>query len=69
MTHKHEWRIKVSLFLDIPARLTHQLAKKRLRSKDVKVDGADWPRARSYCATCGVMRDFAVTEYWENEKT
>jgi len=65
--HRHEWRIKVELFLDIPARLGHRLAKRRLRSKDVQVDGANWPKARSYCVTCGASEDFAVPPEWKNE--
>jgi len=51
----HVWRVKVNLFVDIPLRLVHRMAKTRIRSKDVQVDGADWPQMLVYCATCGVM--------------
>lgn len=49
--------MKVSLFLDIPSSLAHQLSKTRLRKRSVRVDGADWPRALYYCtnARCGWM--------------
>lgn len=52
----HEWRVKVELFLDIPERLAHRLAKTRLRDKDVRVEGANWPKAYTYCSKCGSRR-------------
>lgn len=39
----------VDLFLDIPSRLEHRLAKCRLRSRDVRVLGAGWPSSILYC--------------------
>lgn len=45
-------RVQVSVFLDIPASLSHALTKGSLRSKDVKIDGADWPRCVWYCTRC-----------------
>lgn len=53
MSCQHEWRVKVELFLDIPIRLMHGLNKKRLRSRDVQLDGANWPKALIYCKKCG----------------
>lgn len=50
---KHAWRIKVELFLDIPEELFHRLAKKRLRSREVRVEGANWPKSYAYCSKCG----------------
>ena len=54
---KGEIRIKVELFLDIPFRLAHQLSKKNLRSKDVKIEGANWPKEMLYCTHpgCGMI--------------
>ena len=50
---KGEIRIKVELFLDIPFSLAHQLSKKNLRSRDVVLEGANWPREYLYCSECG----------------
>ena len=55
MKHRHVWRIKVELFLDIPIGLEHLINKKTLRSRDVKIDGANWPKSYIYCATCGLL--------------
>ncbi len=49
----HEWRMKVELLLDIPIRLHRRLNKKRLRVKDVRIDGANWEKALIYCTKCG----------------
>jgi len=53
MSCKHVPRIKVELFLDIPANLFKRLSKKNLRSKSVQIDGARWPECYLYCARCG----------------
>jgi len=50
---QHDFRMKVELFLDIPIKLAHRLNKKVLRRKSVKIDGANWPKAITYCAKCG----------------
>ncbi len=50
----HVLRIKVELFLDIPASLSHRLNKKALRGRSVRVDGANWPKAYTYCEKCGM---------------
>lgn len=52
---KHDWKVKVELFLDIdhdPA--FHNLSKKMLRTKHVRVEGANWPKSTAYCNKCGV---------------
>lgn len=51
----HMWRIKVELFLDISVAQFHSLSKEALRSKDVRIEGANWPKAYAYCARCGVQ--------------
>lgn len=53
MTCKHEWRIKVELFLDIDEKFFHRLNKKNLRSKNIRIEGADWPDCYAYCTKCG----------------
>ncbi len=50
---KHEFRVKVDLFLDIPLALQHRITKQRLRSKYVRIDGAGWPQSIVYCRKCG----------------
>ncbi len=50
---KHEWRIKVELFLDIPTTLERRLNKTTLRRQDVEIDGANWPKSYVYCRRCG----------------
>jgi hypothetical protein len=52
---KHTFRMKVELFLDIPVSLNHGLNKTTLRSKSVRLDGANWPKAYTYCEKCGAM--------------
>jgi hypothetical protein len=52
----HNMRVKVDVFLDIPAHLVHNLSKGSLRSKDVKIDGAGWDRMLVYCTKCGVSQ-------------
>ena len=49
----HVWRVKVELFLDIPPYLVHALSKRSLRDIGVVVEGANWPKAVSYCTLCG----------------
>jgi hypothetical protein len=44
-----EMRVKVELFLDIPFSKWCRLSKKSLRESDVRVDGANWPKASLYC--------------------
>jgi hypothetical protein len=39
---RHEWREKVELFLDIPLSISHRLNKQALRSREVKIEGANW---------------------------
>jgi hypothetical protein len=53
MTCKHEWRIKVELFLDIPTRLERHLNKKTMREREVEIEGANWPKSYVYCRRCG----------------
>src|SRR5574342_102061 len=50
-------RMKVNLFLDIPASLERKLSKKALRTKQVIVDGAGWDTVLYYCenSKCGYM--------------
>jgi hypothetical protein len=50
---EHEWRVKVELFLDIPLELSHRINKKAIARADVRIEGANWPKARTYCAKCG----------------
>ncbi len=50
---EHVFRIKVELFLDIPLSMEHRLSKKNIASKEVKVDGANWPKQMIYCEKCG----------------
>lgn len=45
-------RCKVEALLDIPAHLEHQLTKFRMRSREVHLDGVNWPKARLYCTSC-----------------
>lgn len=45
-------RCQVSLFLEIPGRLMHNLSKQNLRSREVMVLGAGWPTATMYCTGC-----------------
>jgi hypothetical protein len=52
---KHDWRLKVNLFLDIPLSLESRLNKRALKSARVRVEGAGWPSALLYCAMCGRM--------------
>jgi hypothetical protein len=47
------WRAKVELFLDIPAEYGHQINKRVLRSRRIRVEGANWPKAYTYCEKCG----------------
>lgn len=54
---RHVWRVKFELFLDIPDRLARRINKRTLREKDVRIDGASWPRARRYCEKCGRSGD------------
>lgn len=42
-------RVQVDLFLDVPAELMHGLSKAALRRREVRVMGANWPKARTYC--------------------
>ena len=49
----HIWRAKVEMFLDIPISAIRGLSKQRLRKRDIQIDGADWSKARTYCAKCG----------------
>lgn len=55
---KGEVRVKVELFLDIPFSLAHRLSKENLRLKDVKVEGANWPKEMLYCTHpgCGMIK-------------
>lgn len=53
--HRGTLRLKVSMFLDIPAIMNHGLSKTALRSKDVRSDGVDWPNSLLYCTRCGWM--------------
>ena len=46
-------RCKVEALLDIPARLKHQLTKFAMRSREVQLDGVNWPKALLYCTSCG----------------
>lgn len=48
-------RCKVELFLDIDMRVYRRLSKKTLRTKFVRVEGANWPTASFYCTRteCG----------------
>jgi hypothetical protein len=50
----HVARVNVELFLDIPLSLHRRLNKKALRSRDVRIGGANWPKAYTYCEKCGV---------------
>jgi len=50
---KHEFRLKVELYLDIPVELDHALSKAALRDSRVRIEGAGWPTALCYCAKCG----------------
>lgn len=54
---KRSIRCKVNLFLDIDMRAYGSLNKGTLRTKLVRVDGADWPRALLYCdkENCGFI--------------
>jgi len=51
-------RVKVNLYLDIPLSLMNRLSKRNLRSRDVKVEGANWPEELLYCTNhkCGMMK-------------
>jgi hypothetical protein len=53
MKCKHDFRVKVELFLDIPLSMRNRLNKGNLRKRDVRVEGANWPTAYTYCAKCG----------------
>jgi hypothetical protein len=53
---KHAWRVKIDLFLDIPLALMHKLSKRALRSRHVRVDGVNWPKAYTYCGKCGARK-------------
>lgn len=57
-----ETRMTVSLYLDIPSSMSHQLSKANLRRKEVHVQGAGWPDATYYCTRmCGwIDRPIAV---------
>ena len=48
-------RIKVELFLDIPIYMAHLINKNTIRGSDVRIDGANWPKATVYCndSKCG----------------
>jgi hypothetical protein len=50
---QHVLRVKVELFLDIPPYLVHALSKRALRDIGVVVEGANWPKAVTYCTLCG----------------
>lgn len=41
--------MKVEVYMDIPASKFHRLAKKRIRERDVVVEGVNWPKASAYC--------------------
>lgn len=47
---RRKLRVKVSLYLDIPADLAHRLSKTALRRSDVRIEGAGWPTMTLYCA-------------------
>ena len=51
-------RVKVELFLDIPLGMWHRLSKKNLRSREVKLEGANWPKELLYCTQpgCGMIK-------------
>ena len=48
-------RCLVSLYLDIPGDLMHQLSKTNLRKRGVQVMGAGWPTSTMFCSrgACG----------------
>lgn len=48
-------RVMVDLFIDIPASMQHNVSKTKLRSRAVRVDGARWECATTYCGhpSCG----------------
>jgi hypothetical protein len=43
----------VDLFIEAPMKFYSLLSKKNLRSKEVKIMGANWPKERFYCNNCG----------------
>lgn len=46
--------MKVELFIDVPLTLARRLNKAALRGRGVRIDGANWPKARAYCSrSCG----------------
>lgn len=50
-------RCKVELFLDIDMRAYRKLSKKTIRTRLVKVEGANWPKELFYCSRweCGYL--------------
>jgi uncharacterized protein YbaR (Trm112 family) len=46
---KRPLRVKVEKFLDIPVSLYGKLSKQAMRSKDVRSEGTNWPKASLYC--------------------
>lgn len=45
--------IMVDVMMVIPSRMENRLSKTSLRSKDVKIQGVNWPRATYICNTEG----------------
>lgn len=46
-------RCKVEAFLDIPTKMVHRLSKLMMRSREVQVEGVNWPKMLTYCTSCG----------------
>jgi hypothetical protein len=64
-------RIQVDLCLNIPARLLHRLSKQNLRSKDVRIEGANWPKMTMLCEDCGWFcwgQEKKMVTHWRNWK-
>lgn len=51
---KQELRQQVSVYVDAPADC-HDLSKKGIRSKRVKILGVGWDLGKIYCQSCGYI--------------
>ena len=52
---KSQLRQQVSVYCDVDANC-HNLSKKGIRQRDVKILGAGWPTAALYCPRCGFFQ-------------
>jgi hypothetical protein len=50
-------RLQVNLCLDIPADFAHRMSKGRMRSREARPMGVDWPNSVYYCAN-GACKGF-----------